>query len=174
MVVTELTVSPRLGTPSACFSSSYVRLVQPSLDGWTVRLVRARDPARRVSSSVGSVLRPTELNLICPSSPACRADRCLPGRSPLHPGQHLWNAAIVFANYLVENDEFVVGKNVLELGAAGGELPPSVYACSVTPSRLTSMIVLSALPGLVSALSGAKKVSRPDVIGSLMSDITLT
>ncbi|KAL7411886.1 putative methyltransferase-domain-containing protein [Mrakia frigida] len=61
----------------------------------------------------------------------------LVGQHPLW-GQHLWNAARVFATYLVEHKEFVLGKNVLELGAAG------------------------ALPGIVAALSGARKTVITD------------
>lgn len=49
-------------------------------------------------------------------------------------GQHLWNAARVFATYLLENaDTCLKGKKVLELGAAGGKFGPT----SANPALIT-------------------------------------
>ncbi|CED83049.1 Predicted methyltransferase [Phaffia rhodozyma] len=70
----------------------------------------------------------------------------LVGSHPLW-GQHLWNSARVFTSFVVENaEEFIQGRNVLELGAAG------------------------ALPGVVAALSGAKKTVITDYPDKALMD----
>ncbi|PVU96491.1 hypothetical protein BB559_002353 [Furculomyces boomerangus] len=76
----------------------------------------------------------------------------LVGSHPLW-GHHLWNSSIIMAQYIEENN-FIQGKNVLELGAASG------------------------LPSLVSVAKGANKVvitdyPDPDLVGNILYNANL-
>ncbi|KAJ1735179.1 Protein N-terminal and lysine N-methyltransferase efm7 [Coemansia biformis] len=75
------------------------------------------------------------------------------GSHPLW-GHYLWNAAKVFAHFLDGHKDIVQGKTVLEMGAAG------------------------ALPSLVSALNGARRVvitdyPDPDLVGNIRQSVAL-